>query len=128
MGVAQLSKIFETFNYELILFSPRNLLISDVSSLTAMFPAEPKPKRIKKPVDLKVLCWICGAAAADHLHYGEQFLAVGKVDIDTIGHVQELFAATAAEHSSEDLATGNMSVWTRVTYALLRLIIGNDMQ
>lgn len=35
-----------------------------------MLPSAPKPRRIKKPAELKVKCWICGAGAADHLHYG----------------------------------------------------------
>ena len=29
-----------------------------------------KLRRIKKPAELKVKCWICKAPAADHIHYG----------------------------------------------------------
>ena len=29
-----------------------------------------KPRRIKKPAELKVKCWICKAPAAEHIHYG----------------------------------------------------------
>ena len=35
-------------------------------------PPGTKPKRIKKPAELKVKCWICKAPAAEHIHYGEE--------------------------------------------------------
>lgn len=34
-------------------------------------PTGTKPRRIKRPAELKVKCWICKAPAAEHIHYGE---------------------------------------------------------
>ena len=44
--------------------------VSVCDSTSGDSPKPEKPKRIKKPVQLKAQCWICRAPAAEHVHYG----------------------------------------------------------
>ena len=87
-----------------------------------MLALVPKPRRIKKPAELKVKCWICGAGAADHLHYGE--FSNQSIQLRYIVCFKEQFAATAAVPFSGDQGTETMCVWTKILSVRSRLITG----